>query len=281
MLERLKATLQSPPDWLSRLPLALLNATVRRWGLRITQGQNYGPQTYAKLDIYRPARPGALPVVIFFYGGSWRTGRRQDYKFLAAPLARAGHVVVVADYRLYPKVQYPNFLSDCAQATAWTLTHLAEIGGDPARVYLMGHSAGAYNAAMLALNQAYLRAAGADPSQLAGMIGLAGPYDFLPIKNADVIPVFASAPDDPASMPIAYARAGAPRLLLLHGAPDTLVKPRNSQALADQMTAAGGAASVKIYPDTGHIAMVLAMAPLFSSRAPVRQDIEAFIRAVA
>ena len=163
---------------------------------------------------------------MFFYGGSWNSGERAQYGFVGAALASRGLLTLVADYRLYPEVRFPDFLADSAQALAWGLTHAAEQGGNPQRVFVMGHSAGAYNAAMLALDGRWLAATGHTPGELAGFIGLAGPYDFLPMTNRDAQPVFFHPDYPPGTQPMAFASAAAPRSFLAAGSTDSLVNPR-------------------------------------------------------
>ena len=72
-----------------------------------------------------------LPVVVFFYGGSWQSGRRQDYSFVAQALTSRGCVVVIPDYRLYPEANFPAFVEDGAAAFAWVHEHISRFGGDP------------------------------------------------------------------------------------------------------------------------------------------------------
>jgi acetyl esterase/lipase len=260
-------------------PAQLLNSTISRSGVVVTHDVAYGDVPRQKLDVYRPAGAGLAPVVVFLYGGAWNSGSKAMYPFVAATLARSGNVVVVPDYRLYPEVRFPAFLQDCARAVAWTQAHLAEIGGDPQRVFLMGHSAGAYNAAMLALNPAYLEQAGTSRNRLAGMIGLAGPYDFLPITGADVKAVFATVGDNsPESQPITFVDGHAPPMLLLAGSADRTVYPRNTLSLAARVRAKGGQVQDRIFPGVGHIGLVIAIAPLFQGKAPVLPIVESFIR---
>jgi len=259
-------------------PAQLLNSTISRAGLTVTHNIPYGALPRQKLDIYRPAGPSFVPVVIFLYGGGWNSGNKSMYPFVAATLARQGNVVVVPDYRLYPEVRFPAFLQDCAKAVAWTEAHLPEIGGDPQRVFLIGHSAGAYNAAMLGLDPTYLQAAGTSRDKLAGIIGLAGPYDFLPITGADVKPIFATVGDGPESQPITYVDGHAPPMLLLAGSADTTALPRNTLSLAAKIRAKGGQVEDRIFPDVTHIGLVIAIAPLFQGKAPVLPTVEAFIR---
>ncbi len=260
-------------------PADLLNATIPEGGLRITRDLAYGPGARERLDVYRPAAGDAAPVVVFFYGGSWNSGSKADYPFVAATLARRGNVVVVPDYRLYPEVRYPAFLQDCARAVAWTGAHLAQIGGDPKRIFLMGHSAGAYNAVMLGLDRRLLADAGFDRGRLAGVIGLAGPYDFLPMTGPVVRAVFAPADDGPQTQPVNHVDGHAPPMLLLAGAADTTVLPRNTLSLAARIRASKGEVDAKIYPRLGHIGLVIAIAPLFRGKAPVLADVEAFVQA--
>lgn len=257
----------------------LLNATIPRNGLVIEHDIAYGPDPRQRLDIYRPEGSGKHPVIVFFYGGGWDSGRKSMYPFVAATLARQGNVVVVPDYRLYPQVRFPAFLQDCARAVAWTIGQTGRIGGDPGRVFLMGHSAGAYNAAMLALDPAWLAAAGTSRDRLAGAIGLAGPYDFLPMTGTTVRAVFAPAADGPSTQPVTFVDGRAPPMLLLAGEADETVRPRNTVSLAADIRARGGEVRTRLYPGIGHIGLVLAIAPLFQGRAPVLEDVQSFITA--
>ncbi len=261
-------------------PVDLLNATIPISGLSVQRGVRYGPGERQALDVYHPESEGpARPVFVFFYGGSWRTGRRGDYLFVAEALVRRGFVVAIPDYRLYPDVVFPAFLQDCAAAVAWVHAHVAAFGGDASRIMLVGHSAGAYNAVMLGLNPALLREAGLDRASLAAVIGLAGPYDFLPITDPDIVPVFASVGDGPASQPINYVDGRNPPILLLAGDADHTVRPRNTIRLAERIGQAGGIAHAKLYPGIGHVGIVTAFAPLFRGRAPVLDDVAAFVAA--
>ena len=258
-------------------PAQLLNATISRSGITVTHNVAYGTSPREKLDIYRPDGSSNTPVIVFFYGGSWNSGSKAMYPFVAATLARRGYAVVVPDYRLYPEVRFPAFLEDSAKSVAWTQAHLAEIGGDPSRVFLMGHSAGAYNAVMLGLDASFLKAAGSNRDSLAGIIGLAGPYDFLPITGEDIKPIFASVNDGPESQPISYVDGHAPPMLLLAGADDTTVFPKNTISLAARITSKGGSVQSHVFPGLGHIGLITAIAPIFQGRAPVLATVTDFI----
>jgi len=255
----------------------LVNATTKTSDLDITHDVAYAPGPRRSLDIYRPRQGAMLPIVIFLYGGSWRQGEKDTYPFVAAPIARRGAVVLVPDYRVYPQVRFPAFLQDNAKAVAWAIAHAASLGGDPRRVFILGHSAGAYNAAMLALDPQWLAAVGLDRKALAGVIGLAGPYDFLPITDPEIQPVFAPVDDGPASQPINFVDGHNPPMLLLAGDADTVVKPRNTTSLAARIREAGGPVSAKLYRDVSHIDIIAAFSTLFRDTVPVLGDTWAFI----
>ena len=239
----------------------------------------YGSHERQRLDVYRPRteRRSPRPVVVFFYGGGWTRGDRRDYKFAAEALVSRGYVVVIPDYRLYPEVRFPVFVEDGAAATAWTLANIDRFGGDSARVYVMGHSSGAHIAALLTLDERYLQEANVGDQRLAGMIGLAGPYDFLPLSTSYLKTLFGPAEHYPASQPINFVGGDEPPLLLLHGLDDTVVRLRNTQNLATRVKEAGGAVSVKIYPGTNHVQIVGALARRFRDWAPVIEDVAVFI----
>lgn len=220
-----------------------------------------------------------MPVVVFFYGGAWQDGERRDYRFVATSLARAGVVTAVADYRLYPEVRFPTFIEDGAAAVAQMRRMAGSCGGDPTKMFVVGHSAGAHTAAMLAIEPTYLAAVGMARTDLTGAVGLAGPYDFLPIIGEDIKLVFASANDDlRRTQPIARVDGRNAPLLLLHGDTDTTCYPRNSIALAARARAAGGPAWVRTYPGVGHVGLVLGFSGLFRWCSPAFGDTLRFVR---
>ncbi len=250
-----------------------------RASARVAEGVAYGAVERLRLDVYAPraASTGKRPVILFIYGGSWNSGRRQGYAFAARALAAQGFVVIVPDYRLVPEARYPEFLHDCAAALRWARRHAGAYGGDGERIVLTGHSAGAYNAAMLALDPRLL---GPDRAAVRGFAGLAGPYDFLPLDDDSTLAAFGSWPRPAETQPISYASTGSPPILLLHGDGDTRVKPRNSRKLAGLLEAAGSDVRLKVYPGLGHVGILTALALPFRRQAPVLADVAGFARDV-
>lgn len=258
-------------------PVDALNALVATDGVVVTQNIAYAPGPRGGLDLYRPAHPaGRPPLVVFIYGGSWQSGRKDDYRFVAAPLAQAGLVVAVPDYRLSPEVRYPDFLRDCADAVAFAKAHAGDWGADPDRLFLVGHSAGGYNALMLALDARWLAGAGLDRSALAGVVGISAPANFLPIREDDIRAVFAPAPTLEETQPINHVDSGAPPVLLLHGEADRTVAPRNSLTLAAKLREAGVPVQLRMYPGVGHITIVTAFTSFLRRGAPTLSDVVAF-----
>jgi len=259
-------------------PFKALNAFNPGDAYQASPNLAYGAEPRQQLDIYAPKQAADLPVVVFFYGGSWNSGSRADYAFVGDALASRGIVAVIADYRLYPEVTYPAFVEDAARAVAWVRIHIGKFGGDPNRLFVAGHSAGAYNAAMVALDARWLAPFGVDPSILRGWIGIAGPYDFLPIENEAVKPAFHFPNTPPDSQPIRHVTADAPTTLLLAGTADTTVNPiRNTEGLAKALTEAGVPVTVKTYDGVGHAMMVGVIARPLRWRAKVLDDMTRFV----
>lgn len=251
-----------------------------RGGVRVASAIAYGEGPRRKLDVYAPrGGPGrARPVIVFFYGGSWSSGVRAGYAFVGRALAAQGFVVVVPDYRLVPEVRYPAFVEDGAAAVRWTAGHAAEYGGDPTRIVLMGHSAGAYIAAMLAVDERWL---GQGRGVIKGLVGLAGPYDFAPFDVAASRAAFGDWPRPAETQPVTWAGAGDPPALLLVGSNDTTVRPRNSEALAARLRKGGVDAELRSYSKVGHVGVLLALARPFRGKAPALRDASEFVRRVA
>jgi acetyl esterase/lipase len=261
-------------------PLPLLNALAPRDTITRTQDIPYADGPRRRLDIYSPARSDRpAPVVVFFYGGGWETGSKAMYRFVGATLASRGLVVVIPDYRLHPEVQFPGFVNDAATAVAWVHDNAARFGGDPHRLFLMGHSAGAQIATLLALDATYLKSAGLSPRDLCGVIGLAGTYDFHPLKRHEFEAIFGPETDWPRSSPISFVTPESPRMLLLAGLNDGTVEPGNTFRLAAKLRSVGVPVTEAAYPGISHIALVAALSRPLTFLAPVEDATLEFVEA--
>ena len=261
-------------------PLRAFDAVVPKdsGGARVAKDQAFAQGPRGRLDLSAPVRrTGPLPVIVFFYGGSWKEGDKESYGWAARALAAQGFLVAVPDYRLVPEVRFPAFLEDGAAAVKWVRANAARFGGDPDRIVLSGHSAGAYNAAMLALDPRWL---GSDRSAVRGWIGIAGPYSFLPLDVAVTRNAFGQAPDLPATQPISFASADDPPTLLMVAAQDTLVGPRSSEELGSALRGVSAPVETKVYDKVDHSGILAALALPFRARAPVLQDAAEFARRV-
>lgn len=247
------------------------------------QGEPYGSGPRNKLNIWVPtgtAKTDRLPVLVWLYGGGWYSGARDDYGFAGRAFAKQGFIVVIPDYRIVPDGHWPDFLQDSAAAVAWTQRHIGNYGGDAGRIALSGHSAGAYNAVMLALDPQWLKAAGSDASVIRGVAALAGPYDFYPFEKGgradvamgDIRPI-------EQTQPIRFVRPDAPPLWLGHGTADTVVRVRNSQRLAAAMKKVGGMAQLRTYDGLSHNDLVMAFTGPLQFKGPtILPEVTDFLR---
>jgi len=245
---------------------------------RVREGVPFGTHGQ-KLDVWRPsggAKTG-LPVLIFWYGGGWVHGSRSAYAFAARAYAKAGYVVVMPDYRKVPDVRFPAFLQDGAEAVKWTRDHIEAAGGDPNRIAVAGHSAGAYTVAMLTLDPRWLRAEGVDPRIIQAAVGLCGPYDFYPFTARRAIDAMQGAADPVMTQPIHFARRDAPPMLLVSAGNDTQVKAHNADNLTAKLTALGAPVRHLNYPGLSHEDVAMALSKPFRGKAPVLADSVAFL----
>jgi acetyl esterase/lipase len=245
--------------------------------IQFTHSITYAQRSRHRLDICRPRQAIAAPVIIFFYGGAWQSGYKELYSYVAKALARRGYVAVVPDYRIYPEVRYPDFLDDGALVVRWVKDNIAQFGGDPDKLFLKGHSAGAHIAAMLSIDPRWLGKVGLNPRRdIAGLIGIAGPYDLMPLRDEKLNVIFGGT-DRPETQPIFHVAPGAPPALLVTGGRDRLVEPGNSRRLAARLVAVGNAATVRTYEWVGHFIIIAALAPFLQFFVPVLRDVDAFI----
>ena len=259
----------------------------------------YGPDARQKLDVYVP-KPAVAdeasrgvpagaeatsapmpvaagrPVVIFWYGGSWERGSKSDYRFVGAALADRGYITVLPDYRLYPDVKFPEFLDDAARAVAWVQEHAQEFGGDPHRVVLMGHSAGAHTAAYLAFNHEFLARRGAKPEWIAGLVGLSGPYALAP-NTRTLNRIFAAPWGESDWQPLRFVDGRAPPTFLAHGLTDDVVSVAQTEKLRDALEARGVRVETELYPHTGHAATIAGFSKAARGSAPTLDQAVAFL----
>ena len=269
-------------------PVSIVNALTPSFSYKKTSNIAYTAtgNVRQRLDVYQPTDTAvaskARPVVVFFYGGAWQEGSRGDYLFVAEALTQRGYVVVVPDYRVYPEVKYPDFLYDGAAAVAWAANNADQYGGDRSRIFLMGHSSGAHIAAMLTLDSAFLEAKKVPLTAVKGLIGLAGPYDFLPLTEPNVIALFGGEANLALTQPIHYASASiaktTPPVLLLHGDDDKRVYPKNSINLARELRAIGVKVELDLLPGMSHTDIIAKFTRLLRGDGKVVDRVDRFIR---
>jgi acetyl esterase/lipase len=262
----------------SRFKIAAVNAPVTFSNTKISRDISYGPEAYQKLDIYAPP-DGAqnLPIIVFFYGGRWAEGSKNDYGFVADTLAKKGFMVIIPDYDKYPKVRFPVFVEDGAKALAWVDDHIEPYGGNSKHIYLMGHSAGAHIASLVITDPHYLKAEGKTPNIVCAFAGLAGPYDFTP-DEPDLINMFGPPQNYPKMQATSFITGHEPPMLLLRGDKDKSVAAYNMVNLATQIHAKGGKVETKTYPGLDHIWIIGAFSWAGQDKAPIVDDVVNFFR---
>jgi len=238
----------------------------------------YGADPEQKLDVYIPEwRASPRPMVVFWYGGRWTTGDKGEYRFVGAALAKLGYVAVLPNYRHYNRVKLAGFMDDAAHAAAFAAARASEFGADASRLYLMGHSAGAHMAVLVTLDRRYFAATGGPVPPIAGVVGLSGPYDFLPLTDSDLQDMFGPPERYRDSQPIDFVRPDSPPMLLIQGMEDRSVAPKNAINLAAALRAKGVDVSLKLYPNSSHADTVAALSIPARRRAPTLADIADFI----
>lgn len=268
--------------------LGLLDVADAMWpggaGERRGAALSYGGAAAQQVDVFVPQgtrAPDRKPVIIWFHGGGWDSGGRDYYGFAGRAFASEGFVTVVAGYRLGEAGKYPAFMEDAAAAVRWTRNNVAAFGGDPDRIVLAGHSAGAHIALLSVLDVRWLQELSLAGGPIKGVIGLAAPADFLPLERGGsaeramghVVPL-------EYTQPITFARGDAPPLWLATGDADTTVRPRNSIRLGGAVRRAGGQAEVILYPGVDHIGVMTALALPFRDRVPTLVEAAAFAKRV-
>lgn len=265
--------------WVSACsPQHVAELVLLRDDFHLTRDLAYGRDPRHRLDVYQPIpSPTAAPVVVFLYGGRWQNGSKDQYHLLGEAFTRRGVVAIVPDYRLYPQVRFPGWVDDAADVVRWARDNARRYGGDPTRIVVVGHSAGAHTTALLALDETYLRRAGVPRGVVRGFVSLAGPVATT-WTDADVQTLMGPRAGWPATYPMAQADGTAPPLLLLHGGRDRTVDPANSVRLAARIQGRGGCARVVVYQGLGHVGMVIALSVPDLPIAPVMDQVMQFVR---
>jgi acetyl esterase/lipase len=258
----------------------IANAPNRFAGVDMHLDLAYGENPRQRLDVISPRNGTHRLVVVFWYGGSWSEGDKASYRFVGVALARRGFVAVIPDYRLYPEVTFPAFDQDGASAVAWVEKNIADLGGDPSHIVLMGHSAGGHTAAFLAMNHEFLRRFGADPVDIAGLVGLSGTYSFVP-DSPMLRAAFPAPYTEKDWQPVRFVDSQAPPTLLLHGEDDTEVLPAEAVELKTALEQVHVKVELKIYPHRGHADTVASFAPIARWRDTALQDTVRFLTQVS
>ncbi len=260
-------------------PLYLVNTISTENDYITVFDERYGNEQRQQLDIYMPERIVAgSPVVVFFYGGSWKRGEKANYAFVGHSLSSKGFITVIPDYRLYPEVTFPAFVEDGARALAWVSEHLEQASNG---VVVMGHSAGAHTAALLALDKSYLAVTDQPSNIISGMIGLAGPYGFNPMKYRSTKPIFADVESIEKTMPITFACSEKLPLLLIHGLDDRVVIPENSRELKRRAYECAGNVEYVELDDIGHYSILLGLSNSFLAEDSIQSSIEIFLHSLS
>jgi acetyl esterase/lipase len=259
-------------------PFTMLNLLVPRTGYAVHRGLAFGMGPRQRLDVYVPhGLTAPAPVLLFFYGGGWQGGDRTNYLAFGQAFASAGIVTAVADYRLYPQVKYPGFVEDAAGALAWLRGHAGEYGGDPQCLFVSGHSAGAYNAVMLASEPKFIERHGGGLDWMRGVIGIAGPYNFLPMSDPIYVDMFHGT-NNTDSMPVYHVDGRRSPMLLVTGGEDSTVAPSNTRSMAAKLKSFGSEVREIHYRGVGHVGVILSLVPGFRRITRLRQDMIDFIR---
>lgn len=255
----------------------LVNATTPDDGYERVVEIPYGEQDRQTLDFYWPNTEESQDLtLVFFYGGGWQGGKKNNYRFVAQAFAKEGYRIAIPNYRVYPEVLFPSFVEDGAEAISAVLEYQPD-----SKLVLIGHSAGAHIAAMLAHDHSYLQNAGVTPSLIEAWVGWSGPYDFLPLTSNRLKKIFSGADDIAKTQPVNFVDAGDPAALLIQGRDDSTVIPRNTERMAAQMREANIPVEAIYYDDVGHIGTVGALAPLFDHWSTTLADTLQFLDSVS
>lgn len=263
--------------------LSALNATAKLdSGHSVSADIAYGDRDWQRLDVHRPEQGEKhdgkpLPVLIFFYGGAWETGARDEYYFAASAFVEHGYLVVIPDYVKFPTGKFPTFIEDGAKAFAWTKENIASYGGDTNNIFIAGHSAGAHLGALLAADKQYLEAQGYKPQDIRGFAGLAGPYNFTPEREPYTL-IFGPEDNFPRMQIRNFVDGDEPPMILLHGTKDKTVGILNMDSLVESIEQVGGQVHSVRYDGVSHVGILLTLHPAFLGDDAAAIDIDRYFR---
>lgn len=229
----------------------------------------YGDGAMERLDVFPAPVSAPAPILVFFHGGYWRALDKADFSFPAPAFGDAGIVYASVNYSLAPAADMDRIVRQCRRAVAWLWRNAGTFGGDPARLYVAGHSAGGHLTGML-LTGGWQAAAGLPEDAVKGGVAVSGVFDLEPVRltylNADLSL-------DPASVrrnsPIHHLPAPGRPLVLAVGDLETAEFRRQQAAYADACRAAGIACEVVSMPGRHHFDVVDGLgeggSPLFAA----------------
>ncbi len=262
--------------------MSLVSQLVANQNISVQKNISYGPLNRQSLDHYQPKTGSTQkPILIFYYGGGWESGEKSIYHFIGAELASKGFDVIIPDYRLFPEVKFPKFINDAALAYNWVWQHLAQKNERP--IVLIGHSAGAHIAALMAYDQTYLNkfSSAANPKfKPAGFIGFAGPYAFNPVTWHTTKDIFSTTKNEDLARPVAFINSKSPTSLLFHGEEDTVVKKWNMETLTKALKANKVEVEANLLPGISHIDIMLNIGLPLKQQKNILEKMMKFIKKI-
>lgn len=265
----------------------IVNSVSKIYPVEVEKDIAFGDNPRDTMDIYYPKSKNEnsanTPVVVFIYGGSWNRGEKSEYEFVGRKLASLGYITMLPNYRVYPEVKYPDFLKDGAKSIAKLVDQLKTEKYQPLKpsdkIVLMGHSAGAYNAAMLAMDDRWLARENLNRADLIeGLIGMAGAYNIYPIGVPEVRPVFNHPNYPEKSQPIDYvAESKVPTLLLAPESDELVSLEKNTFSLAKALGEVGTPNQLVTVEGTDHISLIGTLSPVLFFKGDSVSPIENFI----
>ena len=228
---------------------------------------SYGPHRLNKLDLYMwtGGKDQTRPVMVFIHGGGWRGGNKMNVRAKPYRFVHEGYLFVSINYRLSPEVQHPEHALDVARALAWVHENIRDYGGDPDRMYIMGHSAGGHLAAIVATDESLLGTYGLDLTAIKGVVLLEGAAYDIPLQIPDADPKLKDmcletfGDDEQAwkdASPVNHIEPdkGIPPFLAIH-AGNNKSSRRQAEKLVEVLHDADVPATISHAPNKGHVSL--------------------------